>query len=90
MKFRFRTAVARILPHLTIVLALLTLTFFVVDRINVVMAFMTSELSKWLFALLAACSLTSSVMLVAHQWREDARQARREAKRRAKRRMEDY
>ena len=87
---KFRSAIGRILPHLTIVLALMTLTFFVVDRINVVMAFMTSELSKWLFALLAICSLASAMMLVFHQWREDARKARREAKRQAKQRMEEY
>ncbi len=35
----------RIIPHITIVLSLMTLTFFVIDRFNEVMAFMTSELS---------------------------------------------
>ena len=84
------TALGRILPHLTIVLSLMTLVFFVLDRFNQVMAFMTSELSKWLFALLAACSLATAMMLVFRQWLEDARQARREARRRAKQRMEEY
>ncbi len=44
------------LPHLTIDLSLMTLTFFVIDRINRSMAFMTSEMSKFTFAGLAVCS----------------------------------
>lgn len=69
--------IARILPHLTIVLSLMTLTFFVIDRVNVNMAFMTSELSKWVFAILAALSVITSILLIAAQWRADAKEARR-------------
>ena len=45
----------RFIPHLTIILSVMTLVFFVIDRFNEIMAFMTSELSKWVFALLALC-----------------------------------
>ena len=44
----------KLIPHITIVLALMTLTFFVIDRFNSFMDFMTSEMSKWVFAALAA------------------------------------
>ena len=66
----------RAVPHLTIVLGLMTLTFFCIDRVNRAMAFMTSELSKWVFAGLALLSIISSVSLIAAYWREDARKAR--------------
>ena len=65
--------IARILPHLTIVLSLMTLTFFGIDRVNVNMAFMTSEMSKWLFAALAVLSIVTSFLLIAFQWRADAK-----------------
>ena len=73
--------ITRILPHLTIVFSLMTLTFFVIDRINVAMAFMSSEQSKWVFTILAALSCPTAIMLIYSQWREDVRAARREAKR---------
>lgn len=69
--------IKRALPHFTIVLALMTLTFFCIDRVNTNMAFMTSELSKWVFMLLAVCALLASLMLIGFHWRDDARQARK-------------
>ncbi len=69
--------IKRALPHVTIVLSLMTLTFFCIDRVNTNMAFMTSELSKWVFMLLAVCALLSSLMLAGFHWRDDARQARK-------------
>ena len=70
----------RIIPHITIVLSLMTLTFFVIDRFNEVMAFMTSELSKWVFALLAVTGFATAVLLIGMQWSEDDRKARRALK----------
>lgn len=67
----------RAIPHITLVLSLMTLTFFVIDRVNTGMAFMTSELSKWVFFLLAVFALIGSVILVGYYWRDDARAARR-------------
>lgn len=69
--------IKRAAPHLTIVLGLMTLTFFVIDRFNTAMAFMTSELSKWVFMLLAIFAIFSSVLLVGFHWRDDARESRR-------------
>jgi len=77
-------ALGRIVPHLCIVFSLLTLVLFCIDRVNVAMAFMTAELSKWVFAVLAVLACASAVMLIFQQWKEDARRARRDAKRRRK------
>ena len=73
--------IARALPHLTIVLSLMTLVFFSIDRVNPIMAFMTSELSKHVFMVLAVCAIVSSILLIASQWREDDRRARRASRR---------
>ncbi len=67
----------RFIPHLTICLSLMTLTFFVIDRYNEIMAFMTSELSKWVFALLAVCSVITSVFLIGDNLREEEKKERR-------------
>ncbi len=70
----------RLLPHAVIVLSLMTLTFFMIDRFNPIMAFMTSELSKWVFALLAVAGFATAVALIAMQWGEDDRRAKRASK----------
>ena len=72
------------IPHLTIILSLMTLTFFVIDRINRSMAFMTSDMSKFLFAGLSLCALLISCALLGSQWKADARSARKEQKERLK------
>jgi hypothetical protein len=74
---------ARALPHLTIILSLMTLVFFAVDGFNPVMAFMANTISKHIFAVLAVCAIATSVMLIARRWREDDRRARRLARKRA-------
>ena len=66
------------LPHLTIILSLMTVTFFCIDRINRSMAFMTSEMSKWLFVGLAVCAFLTSCCLIGYHWREEGRHARKE------------
>ena len=74
---------SRILPHAVIVLSLMTLTFFGIHRVNPIMAFMTSELSKWVFALLAVTGFATAVLLIGMQWSEDDRKARRALKQKA-------
>ena len=75
--------IARGLPHLTIILSLMTLVLFAVDGFNAVMGFMANEISKHIFAVLAVCSIASSVMLIARFWKEDDRRAKRAAKKQA-------
>ncbi|HWP22079.1 MAG TPA: hypothetical protein VN417_04980 [Candidatus Cryosericum sp.] len=76
--------IARVLPHITIILGLLTLVFFVVDGFNPIMAFMSNELSKKIFAVLAVCGIASAVLLIARQWQEDDRRARKLARQQRK------
>ena len=64
----------KLIPHITIILALMTLTFFVIDRFNSFMDFMTSEMSKGVFAALAVFAIASAVRLIAADWREDERE----------------
>ena len=72
---------SRALPHLTIILGVMTLVFYVVDGFNAVMAFMASDLSKQVFMVLAICAIISSIMLIARQWKEDDRKAKKAARR---------
>lgn len=72
----------KLLPHATIVLSLMTITFFVINQFNTMMGFMTSKLSQWVFALLALAALLTSVRLVAADLREERRQAARRARQR--------
>ena len=74
---------SRILPHLTIILGLMTVVFYIVDGFNEVMAFMASELSKQVFLALAISAIISSVLLISRQWKEDDRKARKAERRRA-------
>ena len=76
--------ITRALPHITIILGLMTLVFFVVDGFNPIMAFMSNELSKKIFAVLAVSAVASSVMLIARQWQEDDRRARKLARQQRK------
>lgn len=56
--------IIRLLPHATLILSLMVLTFFVIDRFNEYMAFMSSEISKWVIAGLALCALLSAIRLI--------------------------
>ena len=70
----------KFIPHLTIALSAMTLTFFVIDKFNEYMAFMTSELSKAVFAAFAVCSAITSIYLISDNFREADRLERRRRK----------
>jgi uncharacterized integral membrane protein len=74
----------KLLPHVTIVLSLMTLTFFVINQFNTMMGFMTSRISQWVFALLALAALLTAARLIA----SDLREARRRRERLARQRRE--
>lgn len=75
----------RIFPHLTLVLSIMTLVFFIIERQNEVMAFMTSVMSQWVFAGLAVCAMVTSICLIVENFREDDRRAARAARMRRRR-----
>ena len=80
----------KFIPHLTIALSAMTLTFFVIDQFNEYMAFMTSELSKAVFAALAVCSAITSIYLISDNFREADRLERRRRKELKQAKKGDY
>ncbi|MBE5785429.1 MAG: hypothetical protein E7330_06460 [Clostridiales bacterium] len=71
----------RLIPHITLILALMTLTFFIIDRFNEFMDFMTAEMSKWLFAALAVFAIATAVRLItADLERDEEKNGKKEEK----------
>ena len=58
-----------LLPHATLIIALILLTLFVIDRVNRAMMFLATDLTKWLLAVFAVLVIVQSVMAIvkAHQ-----------------------
>jgi len=72
-----------VLSHACIVMALMVAVFFVADRFNPAMEFMTSEMSKWLFLALAVLSFSNAVLTVFALRRAARQQAKRREEARA-------
>lgn len=53
---------AAILPHLTLVLSVIILTFFVIDQFNEAMAFLNNTITKWLICIFSVLTLILSVL----------------------------
>ncbi len=51
-----------ILPHLTLVLSVMILTFFVIDQFNEAMAFLNNAITKWLICIFSVLTLILSVL----------------------------
>lgn len=54
----------RILPHISIILALMFLTFWILDRYNPQMNFINSDLSKTLLLVFCLSTMITSVIAV--------------------------
>lgn len=54
----------RLLPHATLIIALIMLTLFVIDRFNRAMMFLANDLTKWLLAVLAVLIVVQSVIAI--------------------------
>ena len=61
--------IRKALPHATIIVAVMFLVFFVIDRINEAMNFIGAEISKWLLFLFCLMAIATSVVLLAEQRR---------------------
>ncbi len=57
-----------LLSHLTAMLAVIVIICFIIDRFNTAMEFMTSEISRWLIAILAVLALITSVLTIVTHW----------------------
>ncbi len=51
----------RLLPHITLILSLMLVTFFVIDRFNEAMAFLNNDITKFLVLILSLICLVGSV-----------------------------
>ena len=59
---RFLCFLRRALPHAVLILALMMLTFFVIDLFNSSMAFLNNSLTKYLLALFSLLSLILALL----------------------------
>ena len=79
------------LSHTSIIVGMMFVVFFVIDRFNPAMDFLGSTLSKWLILALAVCAflngLLSAVYLFQKQRRSMERQAAREEAQHGSRRL---
>ena len=57
-----------LLSHLTAMFAVLIIICFIIDCFNTAMEFMTSDLSRWMIAVLAVLALATSVMTIVTHW----------------------
>ena len=76
----------KIFPHTAIIISLMYLIFFGIDRVNAAMNFINNDMTKWLLVALAVISIANAVTVIALDRREAERQWREQRKRkRAKR-----
>ncbi len=66
-----------ILSHLVLILSLMMLTFFVIDRINPSMAFLNNTLTKYILAFFSLLSLILAIVFIL---REEKSRSRKETK----------
>lgn len=63
----------KLLPHVNIILGLMFITFFIVDKFNGAMNFIDNDISKGLLLLFALVSIANAGFMI----RENRRRARR-------------
>ena len=54
----------RLLPHLTLILSLMLLTFFVIDQFNEAMAFLDNTITKWLLGVTSFFTVILSILAI--------------------------
>ena len=64
--------IRKLLPHVGIILALMFITFFIVDKFNGAMNFIGNDISKGLLLVFSLVSIGNSCLLI-HQNRKAAR-----------------
>ena len=67
----------KLLPHITIVMCLMYVVFFCIDRVNSAMAFIDNEITKWLLLALCLISIVEALWLIADERRKARRRQER-------------
>ena len=60
----------KLLPHITLIIALIMLTLFVIDQVNRAMMFLATDLTKWLLAVFAVLVVVLSVTAIVSNHRK--------------------
>jgi len=61
--------IAKILPHISIVISAMLIVFFVIDRFNSAMGFLDNDGAKYLILAASAIAVRNAILLIAHQRR---------------------
>lgn len=72
-KHSVRIALNNLFSHASLLLSLIVLVCFVLDRFNDAMDFMTADISKYLFALTALVSIIASILSIINLWKKPER-----------------
>ena len=69
--------IRKIIPHATIVLCNMYVVFYLIDRVNPAMEFITNNITKFLILLMCILSTVNAVMLIRVHRRQKMMQQRR-------------
>ena len=64
---RFLNVLRGLLPHVLIALAIVLLSFFVLDRFNRAMNFINNNITKWMIAVFCVLSVIQAVLFIIDQ-----------------------
>ncbi len=67
-----------LLPHASIVLALMFITFFIVDKLNGAMNFINNDITKALLLLFSLIAIGNSCLVIAQNRRQARRRSQEE------------
>lgn len=73
-----------LMAHATLILSAMVITWFIIDRFNTAMEFMSSDLSKWFIGILAFLTFISSIITIAVLWYDPDGEKKRAEKREKK------
>lgn len=65
---RGRLMINNLFAHASMLMSILVLVCFVLDKFNNAMDFMTADISKWLFAVTAVVSIISAILTIINLW----------------------
>lgn len=74
MKEKKKALLTVLLAHLVLVISVMMLVLFVIDRVNEAMAFLNNDLTKWILAIFALAAAVLAITVIAGYERRRARE----------------
>lgn len=59
----------KLMPHISIIISVMMIVFFFIDRVNSAMAFINNDITKMLLLILSIISIINSIFLICYQRR---------------------